>query len=266
RTTTSSTSQISPSHQCILVALSPRFFGNVFDPLGLLSPFFTQIKLYLRKIYENVYGWYKELEPHFKDEARKLIHGLRCLNEITQPRLVKEEKKFEIWFFSDASAKAYGSCVYIHNLETQKSRLLLARGKLASLDRSIPQLELNALLMSAEIWSEIKPLIKVAKQVRKFSDSLVTLARVASSPNKSHDAYVNHRLRIIREKTEGVEMRYINAKENPADLVSRGLNIRSLIKSDLWFNGPKIDVSTDCTGESRVFVTSGRQPLSKEKK
>jgi hypothetical protein len=49
---------------------------------------------------------------------------------------------------------------------------------------------------------------------------------------------VKYRTAEIQELTAISEWRHVKGKENPADLVSRGLSPRELVDNELWFKGP----------------------------
>ena len=50
--------------------------------------------------------------------------------------------------------------------------------------------------------------------------------------------FVKNRITEITNK-KNVEFRYINTKDNPADLPSKGISSKELKQSTLWWNGPE---------------------------
>jgi hypothetical protein len=66
---------------------------------------------------------------------------------------------------------------------------------------------------------------------------MVVLAWLNNSPN-TWQTFVANRTAEIQELTAISEWRHVKGKENPADLVSRGLSPCKLVDNELWFKGP----------------------------
>lgn len=69
------------------------------------------------------------------------------------------------------------------------------------------------------------------------SDSKIVLAWIVSSATK-FNVFVGHRISEIQELTSDCIWRHISTKENPADLISRGVDAETLVNSSLWWEGP----------------------------
>ncbi|XP_046556807.1 uncharacterized protein LOC124266041 [Haliotis rubra] len=50
--------------------------------------------------------------------------------------------------------------------------------------------------------------------------------------------FVANRVALIREATDVEQWNYIDSKSNPADMASRGIKMKRLINSSIWWNGP----------------------------
>ena len=50
--------------------------------------------------------------------------------------------------------------------------------------------------------------------------------------------FVANRVKQIRDCSTPDQWRYVDNKNNPADLASRGLNVNEMINSSLWWKGP----------------------------
>lgn len=71
-----------------------------------------------------------------------------------------------------------------------------------------------------------------------WSDSTIALQWI-NKPLHDLKLYVSNRVKNIIEHTkEASHWRHVRTKENPADLVSRGLPADELIESKLWWHGP----------------------------
>ena len=58
--------------------------------------------------------------------------------------------------------------------------------------------------------------------------------------NKCYKIFVHNRLMEIRKLIDIKSWKLVNSKNNPADLISRGLFASELINNNnLWFRGPK---------------------------
>lgn len=71
-----------------------------------------------------------------------------------------------------------------------------------------------------------------------YSDSQITLAWVKKSPTQLQ-TYVANRVAHIQELSSSYEYRYVRTAANPADLVSRGIQLEALVGNKLWWNGPE---------------------------
>ncbi|XP_069185905.1 uncharacterized protein [Procambarus clarkii] len=72
-----------------------------------------------------------------------------------------------------------------------------------------------------------------------------------------------NRLREIHELSAGFKLRHVPTKDNPADYLSRGLPLKELIKSPMWFNGPSWLVSGPWPKQKpQVIVTNITTPMT----
>ena len=95
--------------------------------------------------------------------------------------------------------------------------------------------------------------------------------------------FVANRIGEIQRQSSPEQWQYVESKENPADLCSRGLSARSLMESQLWWNGPqfllkaendwprtKIEEGSEVKTEARKTFLSPQQqcfvsiPVSKD--
>ncbi|XP_003369514.1 hypothetical protein Tsp_04928 [Trichinella spiralis] len=114
---------------------------------------------------------------------------------------------------------------------------------------TVPRLELQAFIVGVRLADTLLKELEnrlVIGRVVFWSDSLVVLYWINSDENR-YLPFVSNRLREINEtlqscrfKDRHVEVRYVPSKENPADLISRGMDATGLIKRfDFWTTGPK---------------------------
>ncbi|GFY76666.1 DUF1758 domain-containing protein [Trichonephila inaurata madagascariensis] len=73
-------------------------------------------------------------------------------------------------------------------------------------------------------------------QVILFSDSTIALCWIKIPPHLLK-TFVANRVAKIQKLTVNFSWHHISSENNPADLVSRGLNVSDLINSPLWCKG-----------------------------
>lgn len=151
----------------------------------------------------------------------------------------------ELHIFTDASQDAYGACAYIRSYtdpEFPSVTLLCAKSKVAPVKTvSIPRLELCASLLGATLYDKIiKSLRLQFDKVYFWTDSSIVLSWLKMSPH-TLKTFVQNRVVQINELTGDRIWQHIRGTDNPADLLTRGVNLDSL-KIDSprhrWWYGP----------------------------
>ena len=173
-------------------------------------------------------------------EWQKLKKNLGQIGELEYPRMVANSKfNYELHVFCDASSKAMGSVAYLLNKDYKSVNIVMSKSKVAPIaKRTIPQLELTAVVVGAKLASYVYNTLEHIKVDRIFlwSDSEIALNWIIH--NKSKDVFVKNRVKQIHDVNENTEFRFVDTKSNPADLISRGVTASLLNKSDKWFKGP----------------------------
>jgi len=218
--------------------------SKIFDPLGLLSPCVIIAKIMLQKLWLSKSDWDEPLTDknakkweEFKSEL-PLLRDLR----ITRYASCLSPELIEIHGFSDASETAYGACVYLRTVDTQGKvfvHLLCAKTKVSPLKPlTIPKLELNAAVVLARLVKKVtESLDIVIHRICYWSDSTIVLAWIDMKPPLLK-TFVSNRVNEIQSLFNPSEWRHVPTKENPADLLSRGLMPKLLKASSLWWGGP----------------------------
>uniref|UniRef100_A0A1I7RUL0 Integrase catalytic domain-containing protein n=1 Tax=Bursaphelenchus xylophilus TaxID=6326 RepID=A0A1I7RUL0_BURXY len=204
-----------------------------FDLLGSVCPARLPIKLFSQKLARKKMGWKDSLsEEDLEDwkSVKKFVEG----TAITIPRLCRKwEGEPCLHVFVDASGKAYGCVAYIGGEEQIPSNIF-AKSRVAPMEgTTMPRME----LMSAELGTKAIKFLETIfkfKKVTLWSDSKVVLHWINST--ELLPRFVANRLQNIRRPD--VEFRYINTKDNPADILSRGMSMEELQNCNLWWNGP----------------------------
>lgn len=162
---------------------------------------------------------------------------LPYIEKISIPRWI-----IQLHGFADAAMTAYGASFYIRSEDENHqihAHLVFAESRVALLKTAtIPKLELCAAHLLAELLDDVRAAHSIAMdQCYLWSDSMVALQWIAKSPAKLQ-TFQAHRVAKIQEKTEGATWQHVPTKDNPADLVSRGVPASKLVNNQLWWNGP----------------------------
>ncbi|XP_072401151.1 uncharacterized protein [Diabrotica undecimpunctata] len=221
--------------------------AQIFDPEGLVAPVVIIAKLIMRKIWLAKIDWDDHLSSEILKEWLKFIQGLSCLQSLKIPRCFfknKNIRKIEIHGFSDASIHAYAACVYIrviYDSNTFSCALIASKSRVAPLKIvSLPRLELMGAVICSKLTQRIVSTLKIRipqiDSINLWSDSEIVLAWLKSPPSR-WTPFVANRVATIQQNSEFI-WRYVKSKENPADILSRGISPLELPNSALWFNGP----------------------------
>lgn len=140
--------------------------------------------------------------------------------------------------FANASLRAYGVAVYVcsesMNSRVRSTHLLLSKGRIASLKPlSLPRSELVACLTAAQLYDYMRS-IPCFKAARPF---FWTDSQMSQDPGH-RDLYVRNRVAEIQRLTAGNKWTHCRSKENPADILTRGIAAVTLLRSSMWWKGP----------------------------
>jgi hypothetical protein len=214
--------------------------SQLFDPLGLLLPVTIKSRMFLQSLWVLKVGWDQSLPDVTKKEWIELINDIYKVCQTTIKRKMDSTDKAELHVFSDASNTAYGTCAYVIQ-PGKKGTLIIGKAKVAPIKKvTIPKLELTAVLLAARMIAFIKDafmeVIKF-KEIYLWCDSQVALHWLHS--DKDLPTYVSNRVEEIKALISTNNIRYVTTKDNPADLLTRGITNDALNKSSVWWNGPQ---------------------------
>ncbi|XP_075162921.1 uncharacterized protein LOC142235555 [Haematobia irritans] len=193
--------------------------ARIYDPLGLIGPVVTKVKVFLQLLWKEKIEW-DEILPHkLNIEWGHIYDELKHINNCSFPRRVLTPKsKTEVHAFCDASRIAYGA---------------LAPTKVLT----IPKLELAAASLLAELIHKIKNLDIFIGDYYCWSDSSIVLSWIREDSSDFH-VFVSNRVSRIQTLTSSMTWNYVPTDQNPADILSRGSYPLEISKSTLWLFGP----------------------------
>lgn len=217
--------------------------GEIFDPLGLISPVALMSKVFIQELWKDGVDWDDRLNPELTLKWTKYYGGLPELNKLRIPRWVQisKESRMELHGFADASEIGYGAAVYITTeIENGRvSHLLTAKGRVAPVRTlTIPRLELCAAELLAKLIHDVKNACGFENApMTLYSDSTVVLSWIKKSP-MDLKTYAANRVQRIQDLVGINVWKYVSTNDNPADIISRGMDPIELMKCKLWWHGP----------------------------
>ncbi|XP_053686315.1 uncharacterized protein LOC128735856 [Sabethes cyaneus] len=244
--------------------------ATLFDPLGLIGTVITTAKVFMQLLWclkdedGKKLDWDHWLPASVEREWRNFHAQLPFLNELVIRRCVILPRAIsvELHLFSDASERAYGACAYVRSVDSEGTVsvvLLTSKSKVAPLQcQSIPRLELCGARMAAELSSQVIKAIKMQIEVVFWTDSTCVLRWIKAAPS-TWTTFVANRVAKIQTLTENKTWRYVPGTENPADLISRGINPEQIQTNILWWEGP-----TWLKAEKELWPKDITEPIAEE--
>ncbi|XP_035206868.1 uncharacterized protein LOC118181786 [Stegodyphus dumicola] len=225
-----------------------RTIGRIFEPLGLLSSFTIRAKFILQVLWMKKISWDEEIPVDLQKIWLQWCSEVPDLSELRVPRNVLNlniqvpTDILELHCFCDASQKAYGAAIYArvvkdNNIEVN---LLVSKSRVTPLRKiTLPRLELLGALLAARLASKVKKTVDLKKPSLVFfwTDSKITLYWIKGS-TKRWKSFVANRVNEIQSLSDTSAWAHCPGKQNPADLLSRGVSADILLNSDIWWHGP----------------------------
>ncbi|GFS49144.1 uncharacterized protein TNCV_2410082 [Trichonephila clavipes] len=182
--------------------------STIFDPVRLMASVISKAKIFLQR--------------------------LRIL--VAFPEVIENHG------FADASERCYGLAVYCKskNLKSETLvRLITSKSRLVPIKSlKIPRLELCAAVLLVKLVKRVVAALQLeTAELYLWSDSMIVLAWLRKEP-MDLKTFVQNRVAKIQELHPNQLWRHVPSDQNPADLVSRGVDPDKLLQQNLWFNGP----------------------------
>ncbi|GBN15570.1 hypothetical protein AVEN_55008-1 [Araneus ventricosus] len=238
--------------------------ARIYDTVGLLGPVISKAKIFMQQLWLLKLDWYEIRPPDISQQWENFIKTLPDLEKIKIPRCFLETNAIRVILhgFADASSKGYGAVIYFQTVPTNEEsncRLLCSKSRVAPTTiMTIPRLELSACLLLSKLTHKVMSALKMEiESVQLWSDSTIALAWINTPPNLLK-TFVSNRVSQIQQLTKDFQWKHIPSECNPADLISRGLDVKALAANDLWWKGPDLENLTASTPDSlpvSSFVT-----------
>ena len=222
--------------------------ASFFDPLGLAAPYVMRARILLQELTRTQPGWDETVPDELCKQWTRWLQDLSNIVQYALPRCLcpgglSSAAALEVHHFADASERAYGVVSYIRTISEDgqiSCSLLLSKAHLAPIKPlSIPRLELSAATLAVKVNLEVHRSLEFhcCPEVFYWTDSTTVLKYIRNVKSRFH-IFVANRLAIIRDGSSVEQWRWVPSEKNPADLLSRGCDARTLINDSTWVNGP----------------------------
>ena len=201
------------------------FLASIYDPLGIISPCTLVGKVLFRDACDFKLDWDDELPEKLRTRFSEWIRRLPQVFTIPRsiPTFREPIEGVELHVFGDASIVGVSAVLYavVKQASGTSQGLIASKSRLAKKGLTIPRLELVACHMAFNLLANARKALSRLPLGDSYAwtDSTVVLHWVKSQ--KEYKPFVNHRVKKMRS-IRGIELNYVNTKENPADIGSRG--------------------------------------------
>ena len=235
-----------------------------FDLFQYSGPLLNRARLYMHRLQcMSGMDWDSKLNNHLLKEWKNISSQVNKADVIPIERYVGDRSSsYRLVAFVDASSVMIAVVIYIQEIGTNKVSFLLSKNKIVGKQlekKSIPALELTSGSFGVEtlldIYQELSGQKSVSpiniKELVLYSDSTTSLQWIDNHVNKlekinQKSTYVKNRLESIRQKCalKPIQFRFIAGNENPADIMTRPISYKQLIKSN-YHSGPELFATFD---------------------
>lgn len=215
--------------------------AKIFDPLGWLAPFIVRAKLMIQDLWLQKLAWDDPVNKETLERWVQFQEESKSISKIRIPRWIQQEnEKIELLGFCDASEKAYGAVIYSRVESSGHITLLQAKSKVAPARNktTLPKLELCAAVLLAKLMDKTVKALKINDPITyAWTDSMITLGWIKGDPIR-WNTFVANRVSEITKYIPPEQWNHVRSSDNPADAVSRGVEISMLQESTFWWKGP----------------------------
>ncbi|GFY29738.1 integrase catalytic domain-containing protein [Trichonephila clavipes] len=217
--------------------------ARLFDPLGLLGPVITKAKIFMQQLWTLQIDWSERLPEKEASEWKEFVRSLVALNGINIERciVIPNAEVIELHGFCDASERAYGAAIYARSINPDgeiKVKLVASKSRVSPVKQvTMPRLELCSAVLLAKLMHKVKRALRM-DITSVFLDRFHNSAIVDENESRNLKTFVANRVVIIQELTELNKWHHVPSEQNPADIISRGLDPEKIQRSELWWFGP----------------------------
>ena len=183
--------------------------ASVFDPLGLITPLHPPGKLLFQQASRYKLAWDDVLPGELISQWNRWISFMSGINTLVMSRCIIppdfQDAYHELHYFSDASKRAYGCCIYIRSINKLGNiytSLVCSKSRVCPRTSvTIPRLELQAAVLSTQLESKMRTALSIVMSPSYFwSDSQITLAYIENE-SRRFLTFVSNRVSTVRNRS-----------------------------------------------------------------
>lgn len=225
-----------------------KVVASIYDPIGLCSPVLVTGKKLFQEACKLKVDWDFILSESFQNAWKKWLYNIQQLNNYSIPRCLQFNisfNKVEMHIFVDGSETAYGTvayCKFIYDNNQCNVSFLASKSRLTPLNnrtlKTVPRIELCSAKLGVELSMKLaRELDYKFNNTFYYSDSTTVLSYIKSDTIRFH-RFVDNKICFIRNYSDCADWYHVPSRENPADLLSRGVTVSHLVSSEMWKRGP----------------------------
>ncbi|XP_064471859.1 uncharacterized protein LOC135386067 [Ornithodoros turicata] len=217
--------------------------ARIFDPLGLLNPFTIGAKTLFQDLWKHEVDWDEKIPEAFIDVWESWCQHISSISDVEVPRCISTPggSYCQVHVFCDASKRAYGCAAYlrwVNDKGDSTARIICSKARVSPLkELTLPRLELMAAVIGIRMLTYLQRVFAFHFEYRMWSDSSIVLTWIRRS-SRDWKTFVANRVQEIQSSSDTRLWRYCPSADNPADLLTRGIFVKKLASSDLWWRGP----------------------------
>ena len=151
----------------------------------------------------------------------------------------------------DASEGAYGAVVYARYNYPDGSistNIVSAKTRVApSIAINIPRLELMGTVIDVRLTTRISKVLEILISRAIFWSDSINVIWWIRGCSRQFKTFVANRVGVIQSSINPEQWRYVPTRNNPADLLSRGMRAGELRDCDSWWRGPEFVMISEAT-------------------
>ncbi|XP_065886666.1 uncharacterized protein [Dysidea avara] len=220
-----------------------QYYTQARTIMGWATPITIKAKILLQDIWQSKLSWDEPLPTDIRDRWIGILADLFELPKLTVPRpyFTPSNQRYNtcnMYVFSDASTKAYGTVVYL--CQQGEVCLVMSKSRVAPTKTvTLPKLELMAAVMASRLANFVKSSLhsyNLSTNTHLWTDSQIVLYWIYKQT--SSKPFINHRITDIVNSFPPKMWSFTPTSDNPADLLTRGISAQQLFSSQLWLQGP----------------------------
>ncbi|GFS88494.1 uncharacterized protein TNCV_1461341 [Trichonephila clavipes] len=199
----------------------------------------------MQEIWEYGLGWDEQLPTELKNKWETWCSQVCLLNDLTLERKyfpypLDKGKDLQLHIFCGASPRVFGAVAYFRYVTANDdiyTIFITAKSRVSPLKKlTLSRLELLGAVLASRILKYLTPKFKFPiLKCFLWSDSSIALHWIKGKAS-NYKQFVLNRVIEIQSNSDPSDWHHCSGRENPADYVSRGANLETIINSQFWMH------------------------------